>query len=634
MQLLGEGGMGRVYLAEDPVLGRRVAVKAITVDSKLDHATFEEYLNRFSFEAKASAKLNHPSIVAVYDAGDEHGIPWIALEFVEGATVEVILKQRGRLPVEEAVFIVRHIAGALQHAHENEIIHRDVKPANILLDTKTGIAKLTDFGVAKAPWSGLTREGNAVGSPGYMSPEQIEGTPLDPRTDVFSLGAVLYEMIAGKHPFLRDTMASTVFATVSGTYAPLAEAAEMRIPPALDTIVRKCLNPNRDDRYESAAELVRDLRSVGAPTEEAPIVVGQATRFTRVLITSETVWRRSIWPFIVEILTDVCRMVWWVLKTLATSAPSRWVGRCIRDAWREATRATLQSRVGGVFRGIGAACRAVGAAVMWIVRLWRKHPRLLSWGVGIALALCAAGALLYGPITSSPLKRAIDIGNTAQVLALVDDVATFRTPREQRDLVAAGEFLREHDQAGKATDIATVLASGGAASAQAAILKGRIALEVGSYRDAQDALGQAREQPQGAALIRRARTSILRQLRPALSQERASDILIDIVAETLVAAKDPLVRSWAREQDYSLRWNAVRIMEAGGIKVDMVPIHILDMSYSSSVKTRIRAAERLGQIGDKRAVPALKATAAKGWRDPFVASTAKSVLHEKFGLGD
>lgn len=273
--------MGKVYLAHDPVLDRKVALKVIAVDPGLDKNTRDDYFKRFSYEAKASAKLNHPSIVTVYDAGESNGLPWIAFQFIEGETLEKLLARRLRLPIKRAVVFAADIASALAHAHAWNIVHRDVKPGNILIEGLTGIAKLADFGIVKAPWAPATQAGNTLGSPGYMSPEQIEGSDLDERADLFCLGVVLYQMISGIHPFLRDTMAGTVFATCNGAFTPLREIVD-GVPPKLDWIIRKCLEANRKRRLGSAALCVAALQSINV--KERPIATGsQSAAHARLL---------------------------------------------------------------------------------------------------------------------------------------------------------------------------------------------------------------------------------------------------------------------------------------------------------------------------------------------------------------
>ena len=255
IKLLGSGAMGNVYLAEDPTLGRNVALKVITIANAAAPQVRDAYLSRFSAEAKALARLDHPCIVQIYDSGEEQGKPWIAFQFVDGESLEAILSRRRKLTIRRALLFTIDIASALQHAHEWNIIHRDVKPGNILIDQKTGVAKLTDFGIAQAQWSKSVENGSMVGSPGYMSPEQIDGKEVDRRSDIFSLGSVLYRMLTGETPFLRSTLPATIDATCRGDYLPLRDLVP-DAPKSLDAAVRRCLFSNYKMRLSSAAELI------------------------------------------------------------------------------------------------------------------------------------------------------------------------------------------------------------------------------------------------------------------------------------------------------------------------------------------------------------------------------------------
>jgi eukaryotic-like serine/threonine-protein kinase len=275
VKLLGSGAMGNVYLAEDPTLGRMVALKVITIGNAVHPQVRDAYLSRFSAEAKALARLDHPCIVQIYDSGEERGKPWIAFQFVDGESLEAILSRRRNLTLRRALLFAIDIASALQHAHEWNIIHRDVKPGNILIDQKTGVAKLTDFGIAQAPWSKFVENGSMVGSPGYMSPEQIDGKEVDRRSDIFSLGSVLYRMLTGETPFLRATLPATIDATCRGDYLPLRDLVP-DAPKALDAAIRRCLFANYKMRIASAAELIEILTPL-IPEEKVGKALPQAS---------------------------------------------------------------------------------------------------------------------------------------------------------------------------------------------------------------------------------------------------------------------------------------------------------------------------------------------------------------------
>jgi serine/threonine protein kinase len=267
VKLLGSGAMGKVYLAEDPMLNRKVALKVVSLDPAIESEVRNAYLTRFSAEAKALAILDHPCIVQIFDAGEEQDNPWISFQLVDGESLETILSRRGKLTIRRALLFAIDIASALQHAHGKKIIHRDVKPANILIEPRTGLAKLTDFGIAQASWSKSAENGSMVGSPGYMSPEQIDGEEADQRSDIFSLGVVLYQMLSGEQPFIRESLLATIDSTCRGDYTPL-QSLVPDMPEALHYAVRRCLLADHKMRLGSAAELIDILERL-VPDENA-----------------------------------------------------------------------------------------------------------------------------------------------------------------------------------------------------------------------------------------------------------------------------------------------------------------------------------------------------------------------------
>ena len=262
-EVLGRGGMGVVYKAEDSRLHRFVALKLLSDRIANDPAA----LSRFHREAQAASALNHPGICTVYDVGEVDGTAFIAMEYLEGATLDRMIAD-GRLPAETAIALALEIADALDAAHVAGILHRDIKPANIFV-TNRGHAKILDFGIAKtgalAPSASeqstvlrLTNAGEMIGTGAYMSPEQVRGQELDPRSDLFSLGIVLHEMATGTHPFGGGTPGVVLDGILNR--APAGAGSDRTVSPGLDRIVAKCLEKNRDLRYQSAAELRVDLK--------------------------------------------------------------------------------------------------------------------------------------------------------------------------------------------------------------------------------------------------------------------------------------------------------------------------------------------------------------------------------------
>jgi serine/threonine-protein kinase len=253
---LGRGAMGVVYKATDPTIGRTVALKTMRLDVHgLESA---EIVRRFKNEARAAGLLNHPNIVTIYDAGEHEGIFYIAMEFMEGTTLQEVLDQKRILDADETIQFSREICEGLDYAHAHGIVHRDVKPANIMI-TSRGIVKIMDFGIAKAGGS-MTSTGQVLGTPNYMSPEQVKGRSLDGRSDLFSFGVILYEMLTGEKPFVGQNVTTIIYKIVNETPIPPRDL-DAAIHPGLNAIVIKALAKSPDERYQSGAELVRDLEN-------------------------------------------------------------------------------------------------------------------------------------------------------------------------------------------------------------------------------------------------------------------------------------------------------------------------------------------------------------------------------------
>ena len=272
--LLGTGGMGEVYRAHDPHLKRDVALKVV----RRTAATTDQ-LERFTREARAASSLNHPNIVAVYDAGVEGGVPFVVTELLEGETLRARL-DRGPIPFRKAVEYAIQIAHALDAAHAGRIWHRDVKPANAFI-LNDGRVKLLDFGIAKLaerawhseaddPTSNLSESREVLGTAGYMSPEQVLGQPMDHRTDIFALGAVLYEMFTRTRAFKRSSSVETMHAVLhDDPVDPLTLSPTL--PPMAVAIVRRCLEKNKEERFQSARDLAFDLQQLDSTkAEETP----------------------------------------------------------------------------------------------------------------------------------------------------------------------------------------------------------------------------------------------------------------------------------------------------------------------------------------------------------------------------
>ena len=272
---LGAGGMANVYLAEDQELGRRVAIKML--DDR--HSQDEQFVERFRREAKNAAGLSHPNIVSIYDRGEAEGTYYIAMEYLEGRTLKELLVARGPTPVPVAIDYARQILGGVGFAHRNGIVHRDIKPHNIIV-APDGRLKVTDFGIARSGTSQMTEAGSIIGTAQYLSPEQAKGAPVTPAADIYSVGIVLYEMLTGAVPFTGDTPLEIAMKHLSAIPVPPSKSRP-EIPHELDSIVLRALAKDPADRYQSADEMDADLVRATSGLAVAPETEEAATQVLR-----------------------------------------------------------------------------------------------------------------------------------------------------------------------------------------------------------------------------------------------------------------------------------------------------------------------------------------------------------------
>ena len=271
LRKLGSGGMANVYLAEDEDLGRRVAIKILN-DRYASDDTFNE---RFRREAKSAAALSHPNIVSIYDRGDAEGRPYIAMEVIEGRSLKELILASGSLPIAQAVEYAKQILNALRFAHRNGIIHRDIKPHNILLGAEDRL-KVTDFGIARAGASQMTEVGSIMGTAQYLSPEQARGAPVTAASDLYSVGVVLYEMLTGKTPFNGETPIEIAMKHLNEPPRPPSDLRP-EISPELDQIILRALAKDPHERYQAADDFVADLDRLEAGIPVAPETALAAT---------------------------------------------------------------------------------------------------------------------------------------------------------------------------------------------------------------------------------------------------------------------------------------------------------------------------------------------------------------------
>ncbi len=255
---LGQGAMGAVYLGRDPKINRVVAIKTLALGAEFADSELADVKARFFREAETAGRLNHPNIVTIYDAGDEHDLAYIAMEYLTGKDLTQYTQPETLLPLERVAAIVCSVAEALGYAHRNDVVHRDIKPANIMYDAEKATVKVTDFGIARITADKRTKTGVIMGSPSYMSPEQLAGRPVDGRSDLFSLGVMLYELLTGSQPFQGDSMATLMYRIANERHPDVAQLRP-DLPACLTPIIDRALHKNPDERFQTGEEFSLSL---------------------------------------------------------------------------------------------------------------------------------------------------------------------------------------------------------------------------------------------------------------------------------------------------------------------------------------------------------------------------------------
>src|SRR5436309_9551995 len=259
VQGIGFGAMGAVYKAFDPLIKRTLAIKTIRLDIPRQSPQYRSFIDRFYHEARISGTLSHPNIVTLFDIGEEGGLPYLAMEFVEGQTISSILERGERFPPEKVIALVSQIASAVDYAHSKGVIHRDIKPSNLILYEGERV-KVTDFGIAKLVDAEMTQSGTLLGTPSYMSPEQAMGDKLDGRSDIFSLGVCAFEMLSGEQPFPGNNVTSILYKLVHvDPIEPPNLEMHGLVPQKWHEVFGRVLAKKPDDRYQTASAFVQDL---------------------------------------------------------------------------------------------------------------------------------------------------------------------------------------------------------------------------------------------------------------------------------------------------------------------------------------------------------------------------------------
>ncbi|HEY8026637.1 MAG TPA: serine/threonine-protein kinase [Burkholderiaceae bacterium] len=267
---LGKGAMGIVYLGKDPKIGRVVAIKTMALSQEFEGGELDDARARFFREAETAGRLQHQNIVTIFDAGEEHDLAYIAMEFIKGKDLAELAKDQ-KIPVERVLSIVARVADALSYAHRQGVVHRDIKPANIMCDLDADSVKVTDFGIARITDSSKTKTGVILGTPSYMSPEQVAGEKIDGRSDLFSLGVMLYQMLTGTLPFQADSIARLMY-KIANEQAPDIRTIRPELPKKLSTIVAFAMNKQAEARYQDGEKFASDLRAVIAEMARVPTV--------------------------------------------------------------------------------------------------------------------------------------------------------------------------------------------------------------------------------------------------------------------------------------------------------------------------------------------------------------------------
>ena len=270
---LGKGAMGTVYLGKDPKINRMVAIKTMALSQEFEESDLAQVKSRFFQEAETAGRLTHPNIVSIYDAGEEHDLAYIAMEFLKGHDLNRYTKKDNLFPVEKVIEMTAIAADALDYAHSQNVIHRDIKPANIMFNPDENKIKITDFGIARISDSSRTKTGMVLGTPSYMSPEQVAGKKIDGRSDLFSLGIMFYQLLCGELPFKSDTMTSLMFKIANDPYPDIntirPELAD--IAPCLSTILKKALAKKPEERFQRGSDMANIIRKCGAMVKPAQV---------------------------------------------------------------------------------------------------------------------------------------------------------------------------------------------------------------------------------------------------------------------------------------------------------------------------------------------------------------------------
>ncbi|HLH08319.1 MAG TPA: serine/threonine-protein kinase [Terriglobales bacterium] len=469
---LGKGAMGVVYRATDPNIGRTVALKTMRVD--IHGASSADMLKRFQNEARAAGVLNHRNIITIYDAGEADGMFYIAMEYIPGTTLAGLLRERKTLSPEEAAKIGAQVCEGLDYAHYKGVIHRDIKPANIMI-AADGVVKIMDFGIAKAG-AGLTHTGEVLGTPNYMSPEQVRGRAIDGRTDLFATGVILYEMLTGEKPFNANSVTTIIYKIINEVPPPPREL-DASIPTGLSAVITKAMSKLPDDRYQSGSAMAAALqdpftlcseltagtadqamvtthffaattldpssgiqKAVSGTAGLAPAIVAEPA-FTPAVVLDATSRKKTESEPLVE-------------KTIAVAPPKAMASKPAAIVKRVALRPAKRKRGPGL---LFAAVLVALFCLLVMANASRKHKALLAaqaaaqQPVATAAAATARTAPKIAPV--QPIEAAVPAPAPPATVPTVQTVADVKTAPEGKPLVETGELKITSDPAGAQVEI-------------------------------------------------------------------------------------------------------------------------------------------------------------------------------------
>ena len=343
---LGRGAMGVVLKALDPVIGRTVAVKTLRLSEEGTGMTHEELISRFQTEARAAGLLSHPNIVVVHDAGEEEGLFYITMEYVEGRSLQALLDSRQAFPLPRIMRVMEQACSALEYAHQHHVVHRDIKPANLML-TPDDTLKITDFGTAKILQFGTAMTQQVIGTPSYMSPEQVKGRRVDGRSDIFSLGVILYELVTGEKPFPGRNITTVIYKIVNEDPIPPREL-DSTIHPGLSNVITRALAKEPGARYQSCREMMealRKYREAGAGAEATLALAGPARGEQRRTSTESQSMRTNVRAvrqpsFALDQSVEKPRGTFWLalLLLLVIGGASYYLWPYLQDIWNRGRR--------------------------------------------------------------------------------------------------------------------------------------------------------------------------------------------------------------------------------------------------------------------------------------------------------